>query len=89
MESYGAEVGPLVGLVGTADSRLNTIVLIGESKLINIAEAYLKQIDLRKRQAAVKVQILNVSLENNATIDSSFSSKIGNTFIVSQSGKLT
>ena len=87
VESYGAEVGPLVGLIGTADSRLNTIVLIGESKLINIAEAYLKQIDLRKRQAAVKVQILNVSLENNATIDSSFSSKIGNTFIVSQSGK--
>ena len=87
VESYGAEVGPLVGLVGTADSRLNTIVLIGESKLINIAEAYLKQIDLRKRQAAVKVQILNVSLENNATFDSSFSSKIGNTFIVSQSGK--
>ena len=56
VESYGAEVGPLVGLVGTADSRLNSIVLIGESKLINIAEAYLKQIDLRKRQAAVKVQ---------------------------------
>ena len=52
-----------MGLIGTADSRLNTIVLIGESRLINIAEAYLKQIDLRKRQAAVKVQILNVSLE--------------------------
>ena len=33
------------------------------------------------------MQILNVTLDNNATIDSSFSAKIGNTFIVSQSGK--
>jgi len=87
MESYGAEVGPLVGLVGTADTRLNTLVLVGDPKLISVAEAYLKQIDLRKRQVAVKVQILNVRLEDNATIDSSFSAKIGNTFIVSESGK--
>ena len=87
MESYGAEVGPLVGLVGTADTRLNTLVLVGDPKLITVAEAYLKQMDLRKRQVAVKVQILNVRLEDNATLDSSFSAKIGNTFIVSQSGK--
>ena len=87
VESYGAEVGPLVGLVGTADARLNSLVLVGDPKLISVAEVYLKQIDLRKRQVAVKVQILNVRLDNEATIDSSFSAKIGNTFIVSQSGK--
>lgn len=87
VESYGAEVGPLVGLVGTADARLNTLVLVGNAKLMSVAEAYLKQIDLRKRQVAVKVQILNVRLEDNASIDSSFSAKIGNAFIVSQSGK--
>lgn len=87
VESYGAEVGPLVGLVGTADARLNTLVLVGDPKLISVAEVYLRQIDLRKRQVAVKVQILNVRLDNGATIDSSFSAKIGNTFIVSQSGK--
>ena len=86
VESYGAEVGPLVGLVGTADARLNSLVLVGHPKLIGVAEAYLRQIDLRKRQVAVKVQILNVRLENNAAIDSSFSAKMGNTFIVSQSG---
>ena len=87
VESYGAEVGPLVGLVGTADARLNTLVLVGDPKLISVAEAYLKQIDLRKRQVAVKVQILNVTLDNDASIDSSFSAKIGDKFIVSQSGK--
>ena len=39
VESYGAEVGPLVGLVGTADARLNTLVLVGDPKLISVAEA--------------------------------------------------
>ena len=87
VESYGAEVGPLVGLVGTVDVRLNTLVLVGDPKLISVAEAYLKQLDLRKRQVAVKMQILNVTLDNDATIDSSFSAKIGDAFIVSESGK--
>jgi len=86
-DSYSSGVGPLVGLVGTTDSRLNTITLVGDPSLINVAQGYLKQIDLRKRQVAVKVQILNVTLDNDASIDSSFSAKIGNTFIVSQSGK--
>ena len=31
--------------------------LVGEPSLINIAQSYLKQIDLRKRQVAVKVQL--------------------------------
>ena len=87
VETYSSEMGPLIGLMGTTDSRLNTITLVGDPKLISVAEGYLRQIDLRKRQVAVKVQILNVTLDNNATIDSSFSAKIGNTFIVSQSGK--
>ena len=87
VETYGALEGPLVGLTGTTDSRLGTITLIGQPQLITVAESYLKQLDLRKRQVAVKVQILNVRLENNATIDSSFSAKMGDTFIVSQSGK--
>ncbi len=85
--AFGADVGPLVGLRGTTDARLNTITLIGESELISIAEGYLRQIDLRKRQVAVRVQILNVDLNNDRGIDSSFSARLGNTFIVSESGK--
>ena len=76
----------MVGLTGTTDSRLGTITLIGEPKLISVAEAYLKQLDLRKRQVAVKVQILSVTLDNDKAINSSFSSRIGNTFIVSDNG---
>ena len=69
----------LIGLVGTADSRLNTITLVGDSGLISFAESYLKQIDLRRRQVAVKVQILNVDLTNEKSIDA-FSAKLGNSF---------
>ena len=87
VETYGASTGPLRGLTGTTDSRLQTITLVGDSRLVAVAEGYLKQIDLRQRQVAVKVQILNVDLLNDKKIDSSFSAKIGNTFLVSESGR--
>ena len=86
-ETYTSGFGPLLGLTGSTDSRLNTITLVGEPKLISVAESYLKQIDLRKRQVAVKVQILNVDLTNEKSIDSSFSARIGDNFIVNQGGR--
>ncbi|AII48242.1 hypothetical protein KR52_03610 [Synechococcus sp. KORDI-52] len=87
IETLEAQVGPLNGLVGTTDGRLGSVTLVGEPRLIALAESYLKQIDLRKRQVAVKVQIINVDLDNDKRIDSSFSSRMGNTFIVSDKGK--
>ncbi len=87
VETYGAATGPLRGLTGTTDSRLQSITLVGDSRLVAVAEGYLKQIDLRQRQVAVKVQILNVDLTNDKSIDSSFSARIGNTFLVSESGR--
>ena len=86
VDTYTSGSGPLLGVFGTTDSRLNTITLVGDPKLISVAEGYLRQIDLRKRQVAVKVQILSVSLDNDKTINSSFSSRIGDTFIVSENG---
>ena len=86
-ELYGSGVGPLLGLIGTTDARLNTITLIGDSTLIALAQNYLRQIDLRTRQVAVKIQILSVTLANDKTIDSSFSAKLGDeAFVVSNSG---
>ena len=87
VETYGAATGPLRGLTGTTDSRLETVTLVGDPQLIAVAEGYLKQIDLRQRQVAVKVQILNIDLLNEKSIDSSFSAKLGDTFIVSESGR--
>ena len=87
IESFGASQGPLKGLIGTTDKRLGTITLIGGSYLVNVAEGYLKQLDLRKRQVAVNVKILNIDLENDTSIDNSFATRIGNTFIVNDSGQ--
>ena len=87
IESFGASQGPLKGLIGTTDKRLGTITLIGGSYLVSVAEGYLKQLDLRKRQVAVNVKILNIDLENDTSIDNSFSTRIGNTFIVNDSGQ--
>ena len=87
VETYGAAVGPLIGLSGTTDTRLGTVTLVGDPQLIAAAEGYLKQLDLRRRQVAVKVQIMNVRLANDRTIDASFSARMGDTFIVSDSGK--
>ena len=77
----------MLGLTGSTDSRLNTITLVGEPKLISVAESYLKQIDLRKRQVAVKVQILNVDLTNDKIIEPSFSAMLGNTLVISDRGR--
>jgi len=79
--------GPLFGLEGTTDKRLATVTLVGESRQVAIAEKYLKNLDLRKRQVAVKVQILNIDLKNDKNIETSFSARIGNTFLVSEKGK--
>ena len=79
---------PLRGLTISPDDRLNSITLTGEPNLVSIAEGYLTQIDLRKRQVAVRLQILDVDLLNDKFFDNSFALKTGNTFIVNRSGQM-
>ncbi|MEA5412162.1 hypothetical protein VB737_10335 [Synechococcus sp. BA-120 BA3] len=88
VESYGSATGPLVGLQATTDTRLSTITLVGAPRLVSIAEQYLKQLDLRQRQVALAVQILDVNLENDFQIDNSFAFRWGNNFIVNDRGEL-
>jgi type IV pilus assembly protein PilQ len=85
-ETYGATAGPLKGLAGATDSRLQTITLVGEPPLVSIAENYLRQLDLRQRQVALSVRILDVSLNNNSSISNSFAFRYGNNFIVNDDG---
>lgn len=87
-ESFGASVGPLRGVVLTTDSRLQTITLVGDLQLVQVAESYLKQIDLRQRQVALSVRILDITLDNDSAIDNSFAFRNGNSFIVSDSGEM-
>lgn len=88
VETYGSAVGPLVGLLATTDTRLSSITLVGAPQVVAIAEQYLKQIDLRQRQVALSLKILDVDLTNASEIDNSFAFRWGNSFIVNDSGQL-
>jgi type IV pilus assembly protein PilQ len=87
-QSYGSSSGPLKGLKGATDSRLQTITLVGDSALVAVAEGYLRQIDLRQRQVALSVKILDITLNNQTDINNSFAFRYGNNFIVNDSGQL-
>ena len=89
VESYGASSGPLLGLAATTDNRLRTITLVGDSSVVMVAEQYLRQLDLRQRQVALSVRILDVSLDNDTQLANSFAFRSGNSFILSQNGALT
>jgi len=88
VDAYGAKNGPLLGLQATTDSRLSTITLVGSPALVAVAETYLRQLDLRQRQVALSVKILDVSLDNQKEIDNSFAFRYGNNFIVNDSGQM-
>jgi type IV pilus assembly protein PilQ len=88
VKSYGADSGPLLGLLVTTDPRLATITLVGEPRVVTVAESYLRQLDLRQRQVALSVKILDVSLGNNAAIENSFAVRWGNSFIVNNRGEM-
>ncbi len=88
IDAYGASSGPLLGLRATTDTRLGTITLYGEQEVISIAEQYLKTLDLRQRQVALSLKILDVDLSNDTEIDNSFAIRWGDTFIVNDRGSL-
>lgn len=88
VDAFGALSGPLVGLRATTDPRLGTITIVGEPSLVAIGEQYLKQLDLRQRQVALSVKILDVNLTNTSDIDNSFAFRFGNNFIVNDGGRL-
>jgi type IV pilus assembly protein PilQ len=77
-----ALTGPLVlrGLAVSPDERLNSITLIGEPRKVEIASALLTQLDLRRRQVAVNVKVVDVNLAGTDAFNASFSFGIGNTF---------
>ncbi|WP_254976824.1 type II secretion system protein GspD [Cyanobium sp. Lug-B] len=88
VESFGATNGPLIGLRATTDTRLGTITLVGAPRLVAIAEQYLRQLDLRQRQVALSVKILDVNLQNDTELYNSFAFRWGNNFIVNDNGTL-
>ena len=86
INSYGIEGGPLLGLVGTADLRLQTITLIGSKDLMKTAEKYIKNLDVRHRQVALTIKIIDVSLTKSDLKNNTFELTKGSTTLISSSG---
>ncbi|MEG4112967.1 MULTISPECIES: AMIN domain-containing protein [unclassified Microcoleus] len=80
--------GPLLlrGLSVLADSRLNSITLVGDPRKVDMAVAFLTQLDLRRRQVAVNVKVIDINLLGNNNTSSSFSFGINNNFFVNDNG---
>ena len=83
---YGIEGGPLLGLIGTADLRLQTITLIGSKDLVKTAERYIKSLDVRHRQVALTIKMIDVSLTKSDIKNNVFELTTGNTRIINNSG---
>ncbi|PSB15673.1 general secretion pathway protein GspD, partial [filamentous cyanobacterium Phorm 46] len=80
--------GPLLlrGLSVLADSRLNSITLVGDPRKVDIAVAFLTQLDLRRRQVAVNVKVIDINLSGDNRSSSSFSFGVNNNFFVNDNG---
>lgn len=76
----------LQGLAVSTDGRLNSITLIGEPRKVDLAIAFLTQLDLRRRQVAINVKIIDVNLSGTLDYNASFSFGVNDTFFVNDGG---
>ena len=86
INSYGMEGGPLFGLIGTADLRLQTLTLIGSKDLMRTAEKYIRSLDVRHRQVALTIKMIDVSLTKSDIKNNIFELRTGDTRIINNSG---
>jgi len=76
----------LRGLVVVADERTNSLTLVGQPQLIEIATQQLLRIDLRRRQVAINVRVIDVDLNAIDAAGTSFSFNAGDTDFVQSGG---
>jgi len=90
VKTYGADIGPLVGLIATTDERLQTITLVGEKNIIKLAKSYLKNLDKRQKQVALNVRVLDVNLSDKDSFSQSWFLPFnnGSPYIITQSPNL-
>lgn len=76
----------LRGLQVIGDARTSSVTLIGTPRQVEIATAQLVQLDLRRRQVAINVRVVDVDLNALENFDSSFSFSVNDTFVRSSGG---
>ena len=76
----------LRGLQVIADERTNSVTLVGRSDLVAIATEQLTHIDVRRRQVAVNVRVIDIDLNALDAFGTSFSFQTGNFGFTSTGG---
>ena len=77
----------LRGLQALGDERTNSVTLIGEPRTVEMAMAQLTQLDIRRRQVAVNVKIVDVNLSNTKNFQTSFSFGVADNFFSVDGGQ--
>lgn len=81
------DADPLLrGLQVIGDERTNSLTLIGTPRQIEIATAQMVQLDIRRRQVAINLRVIDVNLDATDNFSSSFSLGTGTTGIFQNSG---
>jgi type IV pilus assembly protein PilQ len=85
---YGASIGPLVGLIATTDERLQTVTMVGEDQLIDLAKSFLEKLDIRQKQVALSVKVLDVNLSDKNSSMKDYGGTFDDAFIIGTQGKI-
>ena len=78
-----------IGQRQAADAGGNELTLIGDPRKVEMATQLLTQLETRRRQVAVNIKIVDVSLSNQDNFNASFSFGVGDTFVSSDGGAAT
>ena len=74
------------GLVVVAEERTNSVTLVGPPQLVELATAQLVRLDLRRRQVAVNVKVIDIDLNALDAFGTSFSFSVGDFDFATQGG---
>ena len=85
---YGATIGPLVGLIATTDERLQTVTMVGEKYLIDLANGFLRKLDIKQKQVALSVKVLDVNMSDKNSSMKDYGGKLDDAFIIGSQGKI-
>jgi type IV pilus assembly protein PilQ len=83
---YQDSIPLLRGLQVTGDERTNSLTLIGNPRQIEVAAAQLAQLDVRRRQTAVNVRVIDVNLLGIDRVSTSFSFGVNDTRVIQDGG---
>lgn len=76
----------LSGLAVSVDARLNSVVVSGTPRKVEIATALLSQLDARRRQVTMNVKVIDVNLNSIERAGFSFSFGVGANRAINQGG---